>query len=140
MKKRIFWIAVLFVVCVLGAYAQNININSMNGMGSYTLNNWSTVVGTELLARTVVDRNWNRYRSFTPAQFNPNQIPTDLQNIVDYMIKNQLPPQSSLDIGDCFYTEIAVQNQQGNYNNGYVIFFIYNGNGNWPWAAWRFSM
>jgi len=138
MKKRIFWIAVLFVVCVLGAYAQNIYINNMDGMGSYNYNNWSIVVSNELLARTVVDSNWTRYRSFYAVQ--PNQVSTELTNIVDYMIKNQLPPLSSLYVGDAFYSEIGVENQQGNYNNGYVIFFLYNGNGNWPWAAYRFSM
>ena len=137
MKKRVFWIAMLFVVCVMGAYAQNININSMDGMGNYTYNNWAAVVGNEFLVRMVVDASGTNYRSFTGVQ--PSQVPTELHNIVDYVIKNQLPPAGSLYVGDTFYIDVGVQNQQGNYNNGYVIFFFYNGNGNWPWAAYRYS-
>ena len=137
MKKRVFWIAVLFVVCVLGAYAQNINVNSMNGFGNYSYNNWDTVVNNEAVIRLTWEFNGYRFRSFSLVQI--NEFTTELRNIVSYLLNNQLPKANSVTPGDSFYIDVGVQNQYGNYNDGYIVYYYFSGGTSWSYVAYRYS-
>ena len=137
MKKKFFLIAALFVVCALGAYSQNINVNSMNGFGINTLNNWTTLVNNEAIIRLTWEANGYRFKSFSIVPKNENN--TELNNIVGWLINNQLPPQNTLYVGDSFYIDVGVQNRQGNYNNGYIIYYYYGGGTSWTYVAYRYS-
>ena len=137
MRKKAFWIVMLCVVCVLGAYSQNINVNSMNGFGNYTMNNWSTVVNNEAVIKMTWEFNGYKFKSFSVVPANHGIA--ELNNIVSWLLNNQLPPQNTLDPGDSFYVDVGVQNKQGNYNNGYIIYFYFRGGTNWTYVAYKYS-
>ena len=139
MKKKAFWIVMLMAACVMGAYAQNfnINVNRKGGFGNYTQNNWITVVNNEALIKTMWEALGNRYQSFSKI---PNNDHTpDFLEIARYLLLNEIPSQNNLNVGDSFFFDVGVRNQQGNYNNGYIIYFFFKGYMDWDYVPYRYS-